>query len=117
MTRDAQRTRQATTIVSLAGAILTSSCCILPLVLVSLGVSGAWIGTLTSLEPYKHLIALVTLVLLAAGFWLVYRKTPEGCEGACPPQTENRLGKAVLWVATILVLVSLTVELWAPLFY
>ena len=35
------------------GALLASSCCIVPLVLISLGVSGAWIGNLTALEPYK----------------------------------------------------------------
>ena len=35
------------------GAILASSCCIVPLLLLSLGISGAWIGNLTALEPYK----------------------------------------------------------------
>jgi mercuric ion transport protein len=32
-------------------AILASTCCLGPLVLVALGVSGAWIGNLTLLEP------------------------------------------------------------------
>jgi hypothetical protein len=35
----------------LAGAFLASACCILPLALVTLGISGAWIGNLTALEP------------------------------------------------------------------
>ena len=39
----------------LAGAFLASACCIVPLVLVTLGISGAWIGNLTALEPYKPL--------------------------------------------------------------
>jgi len=34
-------------------AILASTCCLGPLVLVALGVSGAWIGNLTVLEPYR----------------------------------------------------------------
>lgn len=34
-------------------AILASTCCLGPLVLVALGVSGAWIGNLTALEPYR----------------------------------------------------------------
>lgn len=46
----------------LIGAILASSCCIVPLVLVTIGVSGAWIGTLTALEPYKPLFAGATLI-------------------------------------------------------
>ena len=51
------------------GAFLASSCCIVPLVLISLGVSGAWIGQLTALEPYKPLFLLVAIGFLAAGFW------------------------------------------------
>ena len=34
-------------------AILASTCCIGPLVLVALGFSGAWISNLTVLEPYR----------------------------------------------------------------
>jgi mercuric ion transport protein len=34
-------------------AILASTCCLGPLVLVTLGFSGAWIGNLTVLEPYR----------------------------------------------------------------
>ena len=33
------------------GSILASACCVVPLLLVLLGVSGAWIGNLTKLEP------------------------------------------------------------------
>ena len=32
-------------------AILASTCCLGPLVLITLGFSGAWIGSLTVLEP------------------------------------------------------------------
>jgi mercuric ion transport protein len=35
------------------GALAASSCCILPLVLFSLGVCGAWIGNFTRLAPYQ----------------------------------------------------------------
>ena len=34
-------------------AILASTCCLGPLVLITLGFSGAWIGNLTALEPYR----------------------------------------------------------------
>ncbi|WP_245540869.1 mercuric transporter MerT family protein [Octadecabacter antarcticus] len=33
------------------GALAASTCCIVPLILFSLGVSGVWIGNLTALEP------------------------------------------------------------------
>src|SRR5712692_9226659 len=34
-------------------AILASTCCLGPLVLLMLGISGAWIANLTALEPYR----------------------------------------------------------------
>lgn len=40
-------------------AILASTCCLGPLVLVALGFSGAWIGNLTVLEPYRALLQIV----------------------------------------------------------
>lgn len=39
----------------LVGALLASSCCIVPLVLLTLGVSGAWIGNLTGLGTLSGL--------------------------------------------------------------
>ena len=58
----------------LIGALLASSCCIVPLVLLTLGVSGAWIGNLTGLAPYQGYFTAATLVFLASGFWFVYRR-------------------------------------------
>ena len=45
-------------------AFLASACCIGPLVLLTLGISGAWIGNLTVLEPYKPWFAGVALVFV-----------------------------------------------------
>jgi mercuric ion transport protein len=101
------------------GALIASSCCVAPLVLVTLGVSGAWIGSLTALEPYKPYFLTVTATLLAAGFWHVYFKPKQACAdgGYCARPASSRITKSVLWIATVLVLLSATVNLWAPLFY
>src|SRR5687768_5423478 len=64
---------------SLIGAVLASSCCIVPLVLVSLGISGAWIGSLSALAPYKLYFVAATMVLLGAGYWQVYIKPRRAC--------------------------------------
>jgi mercuric ion transport protein len=45
-------------------AILASTCCLGPLVLVALGLSGAWIGNLTRLEPYRPFFIAGALVAL-----------------------------------------------------
>ena len=86
------------------GALLASSCCILPLILISLGVSGAWIGNLTALETYK-----LVFIGIAA----------EPCEDgtACARPDSARFTKAALWISAILVLLAATIDYWAPLFY
>ncbi len=98
------------------GAILASSCCILPLVFLMLGVSGAWIGNLTALEPYKDYFAVVTLIFIGLGFWHVYVKPRQECEeGYCATPKSDRVIKTILWVSTVLVLLALTVDFWAPI--
>ncbi|SLN71306.1 mercuric transporter MerT family protein [Oceanibacterium hippocampi] len=101
------------------GAILASSCCIVPLVLVTLGISGAWIGNLTALEPYKPVFAVVTLVFIGLGFWHVYLKAKPACvDGSyCARPQSGLITRSALWIATVLVILSLTIDWWAPLFY
>lgn len=45
-------------------AILASACCLGPLVLIALGFSGAWIGNLAVLDPYRPIFIGVALVAL-----------------------------------------------------
>src|ERR1700680_4185697 len=80
----------------LLGALAASSCCILPLVLFSLGVSGAWIGNFTQLAPYQPYFLAATLVFLGTGYWLVHRTSKRACADgqACARPLPNRLVKA-----------------------
>ena len=65
------------------GAVGASSCCILPLVLFSLGAGGAWIGNLTALAPYQPIFVAITLGFLGYGFYAVYWRPRKACaEGA-----------------------------------
>jgi mercuric ion transport protein len=100
------------------GALAASSCCILPLALFSLGVSGAWIGHLTRLAPYQPYIIAATVALLACGYWLVYRASRAACaEGAaCARPLPGRLVKSALFAATALVVAALSFDVLAPLF-
>nr|WP_242596770.1 mercuric transporter MerT family protein [Pseudomonas sp. K-62] len=105
-----------------AGGILAalgaSSCCILPLVLFSLGVSGAWIGNLTALSAYQPLFVTGALAFLAVGFWRVYRQPQVACApgSACARPGSSRAAKIGLWTAAVLVLVAVTFPYTAPLF-
>jgi mercuric ion transport protein len=99
------------------GALAASSCCILPLVLFSLGIGGAWIGNLTVLAPYKPWFVAGTAGLLGYGFYLIYVKPKRECgEGAaCARPLPERLVKLGLWAATVLVAAALGVDYFAPI--
>jgi mercuric ion transport protein len=101
------------------GAVLASSCCIGPLVLIMLGASGPWIGNLTALKAYQPVFVSVTLVFLGFGFWHVYGKSRKACDEGlyCGTSTAERVVKISLWIATVLVAIAVTTDLWAPLFY
>ncbi len=62
------------------GAVLASSCCIGPLLLIMLGASGAWIGNLTALKAYQPVFVPVTLAFLGFGFWQVYGNSKRNCD-------------------------------------
>lgn len=104
---------------ALVGAGLASACCVVPLVLVTLGISGAWIANLTALEPYKPFTGVATLALLGYGFWHVYFKAKPACaEGSyCARPQSARTTKAVLWLGLVIVVLALTVDWWAPWLY
>jgi mercuric ion transport protein len=105
------------TVGSITAALVASSCCVIPLVLFTLGVSGAWISRLTALAPYQPLFVVLTLGFLAWGFWMVYRKPKIACaEGYCARPISDRIAKTGLWVATVLIALALSFPYVAPLF-
>jgi mercuric ion transport protein len=102
----------------LLGAFAASSCCIVPLVLFGLGVSGAWIGNLTRLAPYQPIFIVTTFVCLGAGAWLVHRASKRACanDAACARPLPNRLVRTAFIVAALLVVAAITWDFVRPLF-
>lgn len=100
----------------LLGALAASSCCVAPLVLFSLGVTGAWIGNLGALAPYQPIFVAVTLAFLATGYVMIYRRPKEACaEGvACARSVPNQAVKLALWTATALVAAAVAFPYVAP---
>lgn len=99
-------------------AILASTCCLGPLLLIALGLSGAWIGNLTALEPYRPLFIAVGLIALLFSWKRIYRPAEECVTGeiCALPQTK-RLYKTLFWIVAVLVLIALSFPYLAPLFY
>lgn len=96
-------------VASVVAALAASSCCVLPLLFLALGISGAWIGDLTALAPYQPYFVVVTLGFLAAGFIMVYRKPRMACAPGsyCARPASDRIAKSSLWIATAIIAVAL----------
>ena len=117
-TANAQRQQHLMAAGSLVGALAALSCCILPLVLFSLGVSGAWIGNFVRLAPYQPYFIAVTIGCLGYGYWLVFRSTKLACADgdACARPLPDRLVKTGLILASLLAAAALGFNFLAPLF-
>src|SRR5438876_10821142 len=83
----------------LLAAIGASVCCVGPLVLLALGIGGAWISNLIALEPYRPIFIGLTLVFLGLAYRKLYA-APEVCAPgmACAEPTVLRRQRTVLWV-------------------
>ncbi len=84
-------------------ALGASTCCILPLMLFTLGVSGAWIGNLTALAPYQPFFVAAAVGFIGLGFVRVYRRQPTCAEGYCARPASSRVAKTGLFTAAALV--------------
>lgn len=112
-----------TKIGTVLSAIMASSCCWLPLLLLAFGVSGA--GIAGALEVYRPLFIVLTSGFLSAAFYFTYRsRTALASEGDCcstahdccavPQQGAKRWGlsmmtmnKVMLWGVTLMAVLFL----------
>lgn len=105
---------------AIISAIVASACCIGPLVVLGLGLGGAWVGNLTILEPYRPIFMLITLAFLGYAFYRIYRKpAAEKCEPGsyCSKPNSNKINKISLWTTTILILGLLASPYFIPYIY
>ena len=117
MNMDKNHTKSLFTMAGIAAAVGASACCILPLALFTLGISGAWIGNLVALEPYKPYFIAAAILFLGFGFYKVYSKPKvEVCEEGtfCARPGSDRFNKISLWSATILVILAILWPYIAP---
>ena len=99
-------------------AILASTCCLGPLILLSLGIGGAWIGDLALLEPYRPVFLGVALLALFFAWRRLFgtgvRCVPGRVCAVGPVRTTYRM---LFWLVAALVLVALAFPYVAPFFY
>lgn len=101
-------------------AIRASACCLVPLVLVSIGLGGAWVANnLRAIEPFFRPVFIgAALVALFFAWQRIYRPAAKCKQGdVCALPQTKRFYKGIFWVVATLGLVALTFPYFAPLFY
>lgn len=102
----------------IAAALAASICCAGPLILVTLGLGGAWIGNLAALEPYRPAFLALGAIFLVIAHRDIYRK-PTAClaDSPCSKRRAARGNKILFWVAATLVMFAALFPYLAPIFY
>ena len=95
------------------GALAMTSCCILPLVLVSFGVSGVFIAQMGALYAYKWYTFGIAAAFLGYGFYKAYQ--PVRCaDGTCARPMNRTAMRSVLWIAAAVILIAMLFPYASP---
>jgi len=95
------------TAAALAGSVLSgllaSACCLAPVILTLLGVSGAALAS--GFEPWRLPLLVAAYGLLAVAFFLSYRPRRAECppDEACARPGPGSAARVMLWIGALLV--------------
>lgn len=104
---------------TLIGSILTgiaaSTCCLGPFILLTLGISGSWIGNLGAMEPFRPIFIGLTLIFLGMAFRKLYI-TPQTCDvnKPCAQPGNLRKQRIIFWLVSIFVLTVMSFPWYGP---
>lgn len=102
----------------LAGAVAAlgaSACCAGPLLLVLLGVGGAWSSQLTALQAYQPWFIAATLAFLGYAFFRLYLRPAQCAPGdACAVPVTRTRQKALFWVVSVLAVALVALPFLKP---
>lgn len=96
-------------------ALGASACCVGPLVLVMLGLGGAWASSLRGLEPLYPLFLAGALGAFGFAFWRLY-VAPRRCapDTLCAIAPVLRRQRVAFWIALIAAKAVLLFPLYGP---
>ena len=97
-------------------AVGAGICCAGPLILIMMGVSGSWIGSLTFFEPYRPIFILFVILLLGFAGWKVYRPVEDCNPGdACAVPQVRKRRQYIFWLTVLFAIVLVTSNYWVVL--
>jgi mercuric ion transport protein len=104
--------------VAIVSTIIASTCCVIPLLLVLVGITGAWMVNLTALKPLTPFFTVIAIAAIAWAGYLIYRPSAQ-----CATQEEADCNTArpstrkIFLVCAVFIALLLSVPLIAPFFY
>lgn len=111
-------TTSGTLVAGAAAAIGASACCAGPLLLVLLGVGGAWGARLVALEVFQPWFIAAALAFFGVAFFRLYRRSAECAHGAaCAVPAVQRRQRVLLWLVVLMAVALMAFPLYAPFFY
>jgi mercuric ion transport protein len=101
-----------------AAAIGASACCAGPLLLVILGVGGAWGSRLIALEPLQPYFVALALIFFGLAFYRLYRRQ-DACapDEVCALPAVRRRQRVLFWIVSAFAAALMAFPLYAPIFY
>ena len=85
-----------------ASALGASTCCVLPLVLVSAGIGGAWVAQLRELERFQWVFIALALAAFGYAFHRLYlRPAPCAPDTACATPATRRRQRIAFWTTLV----------------
>jgi mercuric ion transport protein len=98
-----------------ASALGASTCCVLPLALVSAGMGGAWISQLRVLERFQWIFVGLAAAAFGYAFYRLYlRPAPCTPEGVCVAPATRRRQRIAFWVTLIMAKAVLLAPVYVP---
>jgi mercuric ion transport protein len=103
---------------SVLAAIVGSLCCVAPLVLLTLGIGGAWISRLTALEPYRPFFIGTMLAFIGLAFRQLYI-LPARCapDEVCANPRLQRRQRQMFWAVVVGLAALVAFPWYAPLLF
>ncbi len=89
------------------GAIAASSCCVVPLILASVGAGAGIFGILEFLAPWRIPLLIVSGAGVAAGWFAWWRNRRIACEvSACAPHSRSQAPLILLVLASLVIMAA-----------
>jgi len=104
---------------AIAGGLAASACCVLPLIFLWVGISGAWIANLTALAEYHLWIVCCALLMLGISYYLIFKNTDKECadDKMCAKPLPQKFVKIAFWGAAMLIALAAVFPYAVSLYY